>query len=76
MSKLFLIGSGGFLGSVARYLVSSWAQRLSGSAEFPYGTLAVNVLGCLVIGVLSWLADLRGLFTPEAHVRFYRSRKK
>ena len=68
MSKLFLIGSGGFLGSVARYLVSGWVQRLSGSAEFPYGTLAVNVLGCLVIGALSWLADLRGLFPPEARL--------
>jgi CrcB protein len=66
MSKLLLIGSGGFLGSVVRYLVSGWVQRLTGSAEFPYGTLAVNVLGCLVIGALSWLADLRGVFTPEA----------
>ncbi len=68
MSKLLLIGSGGFLGSVLRYLVSGWVQRLSGSAGFPYGTLAVNVVGCLVIGVLSWLADMRGLFTPEARV--------
>ena len=30
------------------------------------GTLVVNVLGCFVIGVLSYLADARGLFTPEA----------
>jgi CrcB protein len=55
MIKLLLIGAGGFLGSVLRYLMSGFAQALSQSTLFPYGTLAVNVLGCLCIGFLSRL---------------------
>ena len=66
--RLLWIGLGGFAGSVVRYLVSGWAQTISTSVTFPYGTLAVNVLGCLVIGVLSYLADARGLFSAEARL--------
>jgi CrcB protein len=50
MAKLALIFVFGGLGSVLRYLVSGWYQKLSGGA-FPAGTLAVNVLGCLAIGL-------------------------
>ena len=50
-SLSLLVGIGGFAGSVARYGLSIVAQRLS--IEWPAGTLAANVLGCLVIGVIS-----------------------
>ena len=66
--KLLWVGLGGFAGAILRYLVSGWAQNASGSAGFPYGTLAVNVLGCLAIGVLSWLADTRGLLSAESRL--------
>jgi CrcB protein len=49
MFKLLLIGLFGGLGSVLRYLVSGWCQRLT-AGSFPVGTLAVNLIGCLVIG--------------------------
>ena len=62
------IGLGGFAGAILRYLVSGWAQQVSGSAGFPYGTLAVNALGCLAIGALSYLADARGLLSAEARL--------
>ncbi len=52
LDKLLYIAIGGGLGSVLRYLVTGWGQRASGGAAFPYGTLAVNVLGCLAMGVL------------------------
>ena len=65
MLQLVMIGIGGFIGAVLRYLTSDLVQRLSGSG-FPYGTLAVNALGCLVIGFLAVLAEERGIFTPEA----------
>lgn len=65
MGRLLLVGAGGFLGSILRYLASGWVQRWLQTASFPFGTLAVNVLGCLVIGFLSQLADARGVFTPE-----------
>lgn len=60
-----MVGVGGFVGSILRYWVSGWVQQVTASAGFPFGTMAVNLLGCLVIGFLSQLADVRGVFTPE-----------
>ncbi|TGK02701.1 fluoride efflux transporter CrcB [Leptospira langatensis] len=48
--NLVYVGLGGFLGSVARYLIHLWLPRESGS--FPISTLLVNVLGSLAIGLL------------------------
>ena len=45
------IAFGGALGSVLRYLMGGVVQRAT-HAGFPYGTLAVNVVGCLLIGIL------------------------
>lgn len=66
MAHLVLIGLGGFIGSVMRYLASGWVQEATKSSQFPYGTLAVNVIGCLLIGLLSQLADARGALTPDS----------
>ena len=56
---------GGFVGSVARYWLSGFVQdRTAGT--FPAGTLAVNIAGCFLIGVLSELADARAFLSPEA----------
>lgn len=68
MIKLVLIGIGGFLGSIARYWASGAAQRLAGRPDFPYGTLAVNIIGCFLIGFLASLATTRQLFTPETRL--------
>lgn len=53
MTKALLIGAGGFVGSVLRYMVGGLVQAAFGGAAFPVGTLAVNVSGCFVIGVAS-----------------------
>lgn len=53
MSQLLCVGVGGFLGSIARYLLGSWAQRIANNHWFPFGTLSVNSLGCLLIGLLA-----------------------
>jgi CrcB protein len=66
VSKLFLIGLGGATGSILRYLVSGFVQDIAKSAAFPYGTLAVNLVGCWIIGFLSHLVDTRGVLTAEA----------
>lgn len=66
-----LIGIGGFIGSVLRYLVSGWVQNLSNSFSFPFGTLAVNLLGCFLIGFLSYFAEERGAFTTEARLLIF-----
>ncbi len=71
MGKLFLAGIGGFIGSVLRYSVSGFVQDLSRSIDFPYGTLAVNLLGCFAIGFLSQLAETRGFFTAETRTLIF-----
>ncbi len=68
MLKVLLVGLGGGLGALARYGLSSWVQAWAGGAAFPYGTLAVNGLGCFGIGALGHLAETRGLLTPEARL--------
>ncbi|MBX4909750.1 MULTISPECIES: fluoride efflux transporter CrcB [Rhizobium] len=54
MIQALLVAVGGAIGSVLRYFVGQWALRLLGPA-FPWGTLAVNVVGCFVIGVFAEL---------------------
>ena len=66
LSVVFLVGLGGFIGSVLRYVASGYIQQITKSFEFPYGTLAVNLVGCFIIGFLAELAETRGIFTPEA----------
>ena len=63
-TNIFLIAIGGLLGSVARYLSVVYVTKLIPS-QFPYGTFAVNIAGCLVIGIIYGLS-LRYLWlTPE-----------
>lgn len=63
MEKILIIGLGGGIGSVVRYLVSQWTvQRWGGT--FPYGTLLVNVVGCLVIGFFMFLITERLIVHP------------
>jgi CrcB protein len=50
MLKLLLVTAFGGVGSLLRYLVSGWVQRLAGGT-FPAGTFAVNLIGCLTIGL-------------------------
>jgi CrcB protein len=52
MNKLLLIALGGAFGSVMRYLIAGWMQRLFEN-PFPIGTFTVNVTGCLCVGVLA-----------------------
>ncbi len=68
MGKIFIIGLGGFLGAVLRYLIGGWVQGFSGSGSFPYGTLSVNLIGCLLIGLLSQLVETEQFFTPETRL--------
>ncbi len=63
-----LVGAGGFVGTLLRYGVGGIVQRQLPLATFPYGTLLVNLLGCLVIGGLAGLIDTRQVFSPEARV--------
>jgi CrcB protein len=60
-----IVGAGGFIGAICRYGMSGIAQRFSAATTFPAGTLAVNMLGCLLIGVLIGMVESRQMFGPE-----------
>ena len=51
MRIVLLIGSGGFIGSVLRYLSAQYIEKKHLSA-YPFGTFAVNITGCFLIGIL------------------------
>lgn len=68
MTNILLVGFGGFIGSVLRYLASGYVQQASKSVDFPYGTLAVNVMGCFAIGFLAQLAESRGVLASESRL--------
>lgn len=65
MLKLFALAAAGAAGTLARYGLSGWVQRLV-RETFPWGTLAVNLAGCLAIGVVMGLVRERQLLSPEA----------
>jgi CrcB protein len=60
-----LVGSGGFVGALLRYGLSGLVHRQVPFTTFPYGTMAVNLVGCLLIGAFAGLAESRQLFGPE-----------
>lgn len=64
---LLWVGLGGMVGSAARYLLSGWVHGALGLA-FPYGTLAVNVIGSFLLGALMWIGLHTALLGPNARL--------
>ena len=64
LKQLLLIGTGGFIGSVARFLVSRLNTRIEWFS-IPIGTLTVNVLGSLLIGFLIGISEKSPVLTVE-----------
>ena len=58
---------GGILGTVARYMLAGFIYQISGT-NFPYGTLAVNLSGCFLIGFLAVLAEKKFILGPDARI--------
>ncbi len=48
MHSILLVGAGGFLGAISRYLVAGWISRFA-SPDFPWGTFVVNVTGSFLL---------------------------
>ncbi len=65
--KLALIALAGGLGTLARYGLSGLVQK-SVDGEFPWGTVAVNLFGCFLFGVLFSLADSRTSISGETRI--------
>ena len=67
MIEMLVVGAGGFVGAMLRYWIAGVVQRWSGGV-FPHGTLVVNVLGCLLMGIVMGLVEYRQLFGPHARL--------
>ncbi|MDZ4754993.1 MAG: fluoride efflux transporter CrcB [Phycisphaerae bacterium] len=72
MHHMLLVGIGGFLGSIARYLlthaVMGPAPTTAAAVRFPLGTLLINVLGCFAIGWFAALGEQRQIFTQTTRL--------
>jgi CrcB protein len=68
LKMLLAVGAGGAIGSVARYLLAGQIGTLWG-AYFPWGTLAVNVIGCTAMGLL--VEVLAFVWSPGPEVRAF-----
>ncbi|KAA6233223.1 fluoride efflux transporter CrcB [Chlorobium phaeovibrioides] len=65
-SSVLLAGAGGFLGTVARYLVAlAFSPSMPG---FPFATFTVNILGSFLIGFISELAVSSTMVSPQARL--------
>ncbi|MGY1530561.1 fluoride efflux transporter CrcB [Luteimonas sp. A649] len=68
MQSILLVGLGGFLGSIARYKLGGLILHMTTQDRFPLGTFTVNVLGCLVVGVLAGAAERYDMFGSDARL--------
>lgn len=67
MDKFLLVCFGGALGSGARYLVGTWSLATFG-ADFPRGTLAVNVVGSFLLGAIMTAATATEAVSPQLRI--------
>ncbi len=65
MKEYLLVGSGGMVGAIARYLCSSYFLHSYPNARFPWGTFVVNILGCLLIGLLAGIVERSTHYNAE-----------
>jgi CrcB protein len=69
MKQLLLVGLGGCVGAVARYKLGGWVlHHHAADWRFPAGTFVVNVLGCLVAGVLAGLVERQEFFSSDTRL--------
>ena len=63
MNQLLLVGLGGGIGSILRFII----QRQLNNTSFPYGTMAVNIAGCFAIGLI-WAYFTKGSIGDTARL--------
>jgi fluoride exporter len=64
LRTILLVGSGGFIGSVMRFLVQHYMEK-SLTSIFPWGTLIANIAGSFLIGIIVALAEKGNLLNAE-----------
>ncbi len=65
MLKILIIGCGGFLGAISRYLIDALVANIATTTLFPFGIFTVNFIGCILFGVVVALAEFKQIISPE-----------
>ena len=64
LKSILIVGIGGFIGTVARFLISRYFQ-FNITSVFPWGTFIINITGCLLIGIIYGLSEKSDALSPE-----------
>ena len=62
-----IVGFGGFIGTVARFLISRYFQ-VNITSVFPWSTFVVNIVGCLLIGIIYGISEKGDILSPEVRL--------
>lgn len=71
MHSVLYVGIGGFIGAISRFLLSRSVQQLFSSTVFPFGTAAVNIIGCFLIGFLNGADQIKQIFNPNIRLLLF-----
>ncbi len=66
MNSILIVGIGGFVGAILRYLLSTWIQN--GGETFPYSTLTVNVIGSFLLSLIMFTSEYIDIFPDETRM--------
>ena len=64
VKSIMIVGFGGFIGTVARFLISRYFQ-VNLTSVFPWSTFVVNIVGCLLIGIIYGISEKSEVLSPE-----------
>jgi len=64
LKSILIVGFGGFIGTVARFLIMRYFQFTSTSI-FPWSTFIINIAGCLLIGLIYGISEKNDVLSPE-----------
>jgi CrcB protein len=63
---ILLVGIGGFIGAILRYVLGGWIQN--SFVNFPVGTLTINTIGSFFLGLIMYLSEYQGLFSNQTRI--------
>ena len=66
--NIILVGIGGFLGAICRYMGNLTIAKTGLVAHFPLGTLLVNITGCFLIGFIAYFSDTRDVLSHNVRL--------
>ena len=64
LKSILIVGLGGFIGTVARFLIARWFQ-VNFTSVFPWSTFIINIVGCLLIGLIYGISEKGNVLSPE-----------